>query len=132
MCEAPSTNARLNVDHPDVIFPLTELDMANYVLNGILIFMLLLFALSGLCIFIWIFNWPIFAFAGTPIIGLLASCAYVWLCVTYQDTIILWFDDQKRMFASKKTSGPVEISHHRSREVALDELMNKLATDRSR
>ena len=72
-------------------------------LTGFTAILVLLFALSLVTIAIWLYNWPIFVFAGTSIIGLLVACGYAWLCC-------LWYEPYATWFESFKTHGKPAVS----------------------
>ena len=64
--------------------------VTSYFLTGLSIVLVLLFALSCICIAMRMVNWPVFALAATAWGGLVLSSAFVWLCVTYYKPYFNW------------------------------------------
>jgi hypothetical protein len=73
---------------------------AAWALTGFTLVLFLLFVTAGITLCIWMLNWPVFVFAGTRLAGLLVSCAYLWLCVTFYEPYLTWF------FAFKNNGNP--------------------------
>lgn len=65
-------------------------------LTGLTLILLLLFALSCITIFIWLYTWQVFVLTGTSIAGFLMACGYAWLCVMYYEPYLTWFEAFKR------------------------------------
>jgi O-antigen ligase len=79
-------------------------------LTGFTLLLLLLFALSCITIFIWLYNWQVFVLTGTSIVGLLVAGGYAWLCVAYYEPYLHWFETIRKMdrpAVSQAVSAPI-------------------------
>jgi hypothetical protein len=63
----------------------------GWALTGFTLVLFMLFVIAGVTLCMWILNWPVFVFAGTRVAGLIVSCAYLWLCVTFYEPYLTWY-----------------------------------------